>query len=231
MATADMTRDLDVLRQAVGDRKLTYAGYSYGPFPGKTYANIFPDNVRAIVIDGFLDPIAWTTGGAAAPRFRSQPGCAATRARRQRSTSSSGSVTRRARTTRSVRTARRGSLPSQRGEASPASDHRPGRVDRRAGLLEPDRRHAKGNVRLVVAIVCAAAGRSGGRGGSTAPTRRRFKSPGEALDTTTTTPGGRLVFHVFALLAEFICGLIVEAPRRDWTPPAPATCASGGRRP
>jgi hypothetical protein len=57
-----------------------------------------------------------------------------------------------------------------------------------------------------------------------------FKSPSEALDTTT-TPGGRLVFHVFALLAEFIRGLIVEVPRRDWTPPAPATCASGGRRP
>ena len=84
MATADMMRDLDVLRQAVGDRKLTYAGYSYGPFPGKTYANIFPDNVRAIVIDGFLDPIAWTTGrggGSTVPfstRLRSDAGAQAT---------------------------------------------------------------------------------------------------------------------------------------------------------
>jgi DNA invertase Pin-like site-specific DNA recombinase len=38
-----------------------------------------------------------------------------------------------------------------------------------------------------------------------------FKSLHEALDTT--TPGGRLVFHVFAALAEFICELIVEGTR------------------
>ena len=56
-----------------------------------------------------------------------------------------------------------------------------------------------------------------------------FKSLHEALDTT--TPGGRLVFHVFAALAEFIRELIVRAPARAWTPqrprraprPAPAT--------
>ena len=38
-----------------------------------------------------------------------------------------------------------------------------------------------------------------------------FRSLHEALDTT--TPGGRLVFHVFAALAEFICELIVEGTR------------------
>ncbi len=62
MSTADVARDLDLLRQAVGDEGLTYAGYSYGSQLGSTYANLFPDNVRALVVDGVLDPVAWTTG-------------------------------------------------------------------------------------------------------------------------------------------------------------------------
>lgn len=53
-----------------------------------------------------------------------------------------------------------------------------------------------------------------------------FKSLHEALDNT--APGGRLVF---AALAEFIRELIIEGTREDWTPPAPAASASGGRRP
>jgi pimeloyl-ACP methyl ester carboxylesterase len=62
MSTANVARDLDLLRQAVGDEMLNYAGYSYGTFLGVTYANLFPDKVRALVVDGVLDPIAWTTG-------------------------------------------------------------------------------------------------------------------------------------------------------------------------
>ena len=62
MATADVARDLDRLRQAVGDQKLTYYGVSYGSYLGQTYANMFPNNFRALVIDGVLDPIAWSTG-------------------------------------------------------------------------------------------------------------------------------------------------------------------------
>ena len=64
MSTADVARDLDALRQAVGDDKLTYYGVSYGSFLGQAYANLFPNNFRALVIDGVLDPIAWTTGAA-----------------------------------------------------------------------------------------------------------------------------------------------------------------------
>jgi pimeloyl-ACP methyl ester carboxylesterase len=62
MSTADVARDMDVLRQALGDRQLTFLGFSYGSFLGQTYANLYPGRVRAIVIDGVLDPIAWTTG-------------------------------------------------------------------------------------------------------------------------------------------------------------------------
>ncbi len=62
MATGNVARDLDLMRQAVGDRRLTYAGYSYGTFLGITYANLFPRRVRALVLDSVVDPIAWTTG-------------------------------------------------------------------------------------------------------------------------------------------------------------------------
>ena len=62
MSTANVARDMDLLRRAVGDTKLTYAGYSYGSYLGSTYANLFPSKVRALVVDGVLDPVAWSTG-------------------------------------------------------------------------------------------------------------------------------------------------------------------------
>jgi pimeloyl-ACP methyl ester carboxylesterase len=62
MSTANVARDLDLLRRAVGDSRLSYAGYSYGSYLGATYANLFPNKVRALVVDGVLDPIAWSTG-------------------------------------------------------------------------------------------------------------------------------------------------------------------------
>jgi pimeloyl-ACP methyl ester carboxylesterase len=62
MSTADVVRDLDVLRQAVGDDKLNYLGYSYGSYVGNTYANLFPSKVRTLVIDGVLNPILWSSG-------------------------------------------------------------------------------------------------------------------------------------------------------------------------
>jgi len=64
MSTANVARDMEPLRRAVGDAKLTYAGYSYGSYLGVTYANLFPDRVRALVVDGVLDPVAWATGRA-----------------------------------------------------------------------------------------------------------------------------------------------------------------------
>ena len=80
MSTANVARDMDRLRQAVGDPKLSYYGVSYGSMLGQTYANMFPDNFRALVIDGVLDPVAWTTGAAGeqhlpfATRLRSDQG-------------------------------------------------------------------------------------------------------------------------------------------------------------
>jgi pimeloyl-ACP methyl ester carboxylesterase len=56
MSTEDVAQDLDVLRQAVGDQKLTYAGFSYGTLLGATYVNMFPNKARAIILDGNVDP-------------------------------------------------------------------------------------------------------------------------------------------------------------------------------
>ena len=62
MSTANVARDLDLLRQAVGDEQLTYLGFSYGTLLGAVYANLFPDRVRALTLDAVLDPVEWTTG-------------------------------------------------------------------------------------------------------------------------------------------------------------------------
>ncbi|WP_167573961.1 alpha/beta fold hydrolase, partial [Kitasatospora cheerisanensis] len=62
LSTANVARDLDLLRQAVGDRRLSYLGTSYGSYLGATYANLFPGRVRAMVLDSAPDPVAWSTG-------------------------------------------------------------------------------------------------------------------------------------------------------------------------
>lgn len=56
VGTREVARDLDAIRAAVGDPRLTYLGYSYGTRIGATYADLFPDNVRALVLDGAVDP-------------------------------------------------------------------------------------------------------------------------------------------------------------------------------
>jgi len=58
VSTVDTARDLDVLRAALGETKLTYLGFSYGTFLGAIYAQLFPQNVRALVLDGAVDPAA-----------------------------------------------------------------------------------------------------------------------------------------------------------------------------
>jgi pimeloyl-ACP methyl ester carboxylesterase len=60
MSTANVARDLDLLRAAVGDERLTYIGFSYGTHLGEVYANLFPERVRALTLDAVLDPVEWT---------------------------------------------------------------------------------------------------------------------------------------------------------------------------
>ncbi|MFG2512527.1 alpha/beta hydrolase [Streptomyces sp. NPDC048584] len=72
VSTADTARDLDRLRQAVGDQQVTYYGISYGTYLGATYANLFPGRVRAMVFDANWDPRAWTNDASdEAPRTTS----------------------------------------------------------------------------------------------------------------------------------------------------------------
>lgn len=56
--TVDTARDMDLIRQSLGDEQLTYLGYSYGTTLGSTYAELFPDKVRALVLDAAVAPNA-----------------------------------------------------------------------------------------------------------------------------------------------------------------------------
>lgn len=71
MSTTEDARDMDVLRRAVGDSKLTYVGLSGGSYLGQVYANMFPDRVRAIALDGIVDPQGYvgTPATASVPLF------------------------------------------------------------------------------------------------------------------------------------------------------------------
>lgn len=62
ITTADTARDLDYLRELLSERRVTYLGWSYGSFLGVTYANMFPTRVRAMVLDGIVDPIQNVAG-------------------------------------------------------------------------------------------------------------------------------------------------------------------------
>jgi pimeloyl-ACP methyl ester carboxylesterase len=54
--TASTAHDLDMLRNAVGDTKLNYLGFSYGTLIGSIYADMFPKNVGRMTLDGVVDP-------------------------------------------------------------------------------------------------------------------------------------------------------------------------------
>jgi pimeloyl-ACP methyl ester carboxylesterase len=55
--TVQTAKDMDRIRQAVGDPKLNYLGFSYGTELGSVYAHLFPNNVRVAVLDGAVDPL------------------------------------------------------------------------------------------------------------------------------------------------------------------------------
>lgn len=56
MSTADVAADVDRLREALGDDQLSYVGWSYGTSIGSVYATLYPDKVRALVLDGSVSP-------------------------------------------------------------------------------------------------------------------------------------------------------------------------------
>ncbi|MFI8593409.1 alpha/beta hydrolase [Microbacterium sp. NPDC078428] len=56
ITTENSARDMDLLRAVLGDDKLNFLGYSYGTFLGATYAELYPENVGRLVLDGAIDP-------------------------------------------------------------------------------------------------------------------------------------------------------------------------------
>lgn len=54
--TVSAAKDIDVIRSALGAKKLNYIGFSYGTFLGTTYAALFPKLVGRVVLDGAIDP-------------------------------------------------------------------------------------------------------------------------------------------------------------------------------
>ena len=58
VGTLNAARDMEQMRKALGDEQLTYIGFSYGTALGAVYADLFPERVRALVLDGSVDPEA-----------------------------------------------------------------------------------------------------------------------------------------------------------------------------
>ncbi len=56
VSTADSARDMNAIREALQEPTISYFGFSYGSELGATWATMFPDTVRAMVIDGAADP-------------------------------------------------------------------------------------------------------------------------------------------------------------------------------
>ncbi|MEU9360711.1 alpha/beta hydrolase [Streptomyces sp. NPDC048301] len=56
MDTVSAAKDLDVIRKALGAKRINYFGYSYGTYLGAVYAKLFPEHVRRLVLDSVVDP-------------------------------------------------------------------------------------------------------------------------------------------------------------------------------
>jgi pimeloyl-ACP methyl ester carboxylesterase len=56
MTTQDAVRDMDAIRAALGQQKISYLGYSYGTYLGQVYATLFGNRVRRMALDSTVDP-------------------------------------------------------------------------------------------------------------------------------------------------------------------------------
>ncbi|MFJ4773113.1 alpha/beta fold hydrolase [Streptomyces uncialis] len=58
-STRDTARDMDIIRAALGERKISYLGYSYGSYLGQVYVSMFPGRADRVVLDGVIDPVTY----------------------------------------------------------------------------------------------------------------------------------------------------------------------------
>ncbi|MER6925328.1 alpha/beta hydrolase [Streptomyces spiralis] len=56
MTTPNTARDLDVIRAALGEKKINYLGVSYGTYLGAVYGTLFPGHVRRMIVDSVVNP-------------------------------------------------------------------------------------------------------------------------------------------------------------------------------
>jgi pimeloyl-ACP methyl ester carboxylesterase len=68
-SSADTARDMNLLREAVGDPVLNYYGASYDTLLGAVYANLFPSTTGRMILDGNINPVAWTSGNSQVPMY------------------------------------------------------------------------------------------------------------------------------------------------------------------
>src|SRR5690349_1178232 len=62
-STEQAAHDVEAIRAATGDAKTTYLGFSYGTLLGATYAQLHPKSIRALVLDGAVDPTEGLVAG------------------------------------------------------------------------------------------------------------------------------------------------------------------------
>ncbi len=70
LGAVNVARDMEMIRRSLGDEPLNFVGYSYGTIVGALYANMFPEQVRTMILDGAVDPRA----GAVNAPLNVQPG-------------------------------------------------------------------------------------------------------------------------------------------------------------
>jgi pimeloyl-ACP methyl ester carboxylesterase len=56
MTTENSARDMDTIRRALGEERISYLGYSYGSYLGAVYATLFPRHVKRLVLDSLVNP-------------------------------------------------------------------------------------------------------------------------------------------------------------------------------
>ena len=174
--TVDTARDMDRLRQALGDEQLTYLGYSYGTTLGSTYAELFPDRVRALVLDGAVDPDV-------DPQAKAEASAAAFESGFDVYAENCTGPDRRLPARRRPARLRRGRPDPGRGRADP--EQRGGRDAARDAGRRPDRRH-RGAVRHRL-LAAADAGADRGPRRATPPGSSRSPTATPAGSTTTPT--------------------------------------------
>lgn len=87
VTTRNTARDIDQIRAALGEKKISYLGYSYGTYLGSVYLQMFPDRLDRVVLDGPIDPDQYgpgllrTVGPANEAALRAWAGWAAARDR------------------------------------------------------------------------------------------------------------------------------------------------------